>query len=578
MHKSMLASSLLAFCASVAAQGPSAYLVDSNLDQLFSVDLTTGAATFIASTLNNGLDTPADLTWRTTTNELWTIDLGGGEVGTIDVLTGGFTPLFQTNLSGWQGMAWDEGTQLFYLANQSGQLYTLDPVTGTTSLLGGGGTGLLTALETDANGSLFGVNFSTGVVSLIDKTTGALTPVFTTLTNLQGLGIDLNGTWYGTSTSSQSLYTIDPQSGTATLVGAHGAGVQFAKGFDVVTTGSNFATKVRFGQGCNNLFASFYESGPFDLSNTALQFINTGTGYLVLPTASTWYTPTSTPATFGDDVVVSFPLGWTLPYPGGVTNTLAVSSNGFVNGGNNTASGCCAFNIGQFLGSTTAGTGPCWAALWHDLNPSAGGTVHLDSDPVTQTAYVTFTNVPQYGTSNLNTFQYAFSVTGIVELRWQTCAVTTAGVGYSPANNNLDPGSMDISAATTILTSATDTLPVSLDASARPVLGTTIQMNVGNIPPGAPIAGLIYGLTKFSPGLPLAGIGMPGCFQYGSQEVTVLLIAPGSTASAPFGVPNNPAFAGVHVVVQAAVFDPAGGHNTLGALSSNGVELGFDIN
>jgi hypothetical protein len=39
------------------------YLVDSNLDQLFTVDLATGAATLVASTLNNTLATPADLTF-----------------------------------------------------------------------------------------------------------------------------------------------------------------------------------------------------------------------------------------------------------------------------------------------------------------------------------------------------------------------------------------------------------------------------------------------------------------------------------------------------------------------------------
>jgi hypothetical protein len=65
-----LAGSLLAFPLALSAQASSAYLIDSNLDQLFSVDLTTGAATLIASTLNNGLGTPADLAWRAATQEL----------------------------------------------------------------------------------------------------------------------------------------------------------------------------------------------------------------------------------------------------------------------------------------------------------------------------------------------------------------------------------------------------------------------------------------------------------------------------------------------------------------------------
>ena len=69
------------------ATAQAAYLVDASLDQLFSVDTSTGAATFIASTANNGLGTPADLSYRSATGELWTIDLSGGELGTIDTTT-----------------------------------------------------------------------------------------------------------------------------------------------------------------------------------------------------------------------------------------------------------------------------------------------------------------------------------------------------------------------------------------------------------------------------------------------------------------------------------------------------------
>ena len=162
MQSLPFASAILLATASLTAQATTAYLVDSNLDQLFTVDLSTGAATFIAGTLNNGLDTPADLSWRAATNELWTIDLSGGEVGTIDVTNGTFTAVYQTNLSGWQGMAWDETSQLFFLANQNGSNYMLDPATGVTTLLGAAGFGLITALDTDASGNLFGTGVLKG--------------------------------------------------------------------------------------------------------------------------------------------------------------------------------------------------------------------------------------------------------------------------------------------------------------------------------------------------------------------------------------------------------------------------------
>ncbi len=561
--------------ASLSAQTPTAYLVDSNLDQLFSVDVTTGAATFIAGTLNNGLDTPADLSWRAATNELWTIDLGGGEVGTIDVTTGTFTPVYQTGLSGWQGMAWDETTQMFYMANQNGSNYVLDPTTGLTTLLGAAGFGLITALDTDASGNLFGTDFSTGSLVSVDKVTGVATLLATSLTNFQGLGIDqATGTWYATSTSTQSLYSVDSTTGTATLVGAHGAGVQFAKGFDLVDGGAgNYARKTRYGTGCNNEYASFYENHTaFDLSNTslALQFI--GTGYVALPGTTALYVPTTAPVTMGDDVVIQFPLGWTLPYPGGTTTDLWVSSNGFVNATTNTANGCCAFNLTQFLDNN-----PCWAAKWRDLNPNAGGSVYFDTDPITGTAYVTFDSVPDYGsTTNLNTFQYAFNATGQVELRFGNVAPTAGGTGWSPGGVNLDPGSMDISAAAVIITGANDVTPIRHDGTARPVIGTSISLDTTNLPAATLVGATLFGLTELNPGLDLSSIGMPGCYQFVSIDASQVWVPVSNVGSTPFNVPNVPAFAGVEIKTQGVALVP--GVNALGALSSNGLKLVLDVN
>ncbi|MCA8977123.1 MAG: hypothetical protein KDC98_20540 [Planctomycetes bacterium] len=569
----MLPGCLLAATASLTAQATTGYLVDSNLDQLFTVDLATGAATLIGSTANNGLATPADLSWRQSTQELWTIDLAGGAVGTIDTTNATFTAVYQTGLSGWQGMAWDEVTQLFYLANQNNSNYSLDPVTGVTTLLGTGGA-LITALDTDVSGNLFGIEFSTGNLVSVDKTTGAATVLATSIGGFQGLGIDAStGTWYGSNTNDDSLHTIDTTTGANTLVGAHGAGVQFGKGFDLIELGANFATKVPFGDGCYNNFASFYESGPFDLSNTSLTFTNAGTYYVVLPVGSGWHTPVATPTPMADDSVLTFALGWSFPYPGGATTDLFVSSNGFITATTNANSGCCLFNPTMFLS-----TGPCYAALWDDLNPGAGGTVTFDTDPVAGTAVVTFDQVPEYGTSNLNTFQYYFDSTGTVELRYQTCAVSVAGVGWSPGQGNLNPGSIDISAQSVIVTSATDTVALALNGSARPVIGTTLNLNITNVPAGAPLAAMIYSLTKHDPGLPLVGLGMPDCFQYCSLDSVKLIIAPGTTATDPFSVPAVNALAGVHVIVQGAVYNPAGNHNSLGAISSNGLDLGLDVN
>ena len=243
----------LALVGAVSAQ--QAYLVDTTLDQLFTVDLATGAATFLSSVANNGLSTAADLSYRAATGELWTVDLSGGELGTIDPASGTFTAVYQTNLSGWQGLAWDETTQLFYLANQDNNNYSFDPITGVLTTLGPAGASLITCLDTDANGNLFGIAFSAATVVAIDKVTGAATALSTTIGGFQGLGIDqVTGTWYGSNTNDDSLHLVDPGTGTNTLIGGHGAGVTFAKGFDLIDGSAGTpAANTTFGTACGGL-------------------------------------------------------------------------------------------------------------------------------------------------------------------------------------------------------------------------------------------------------------------------------------------------------------------------------------
>ncbi len=220
----------------LVAQRPNAILVDTTLDQLFSVDLNTGAATFLVAISNpTVLATAADLAWRPDTQELWTIDLSGGEIGTIDLTTGTFTQVALSGQNGWQGMAWDPTTQKFYLANQNYSTYVFDPVTGVTSLLGPTGQGLGTALTVDSAGTLYGIGFSSGVLHTIDKVTGATVNVSTTTpTNMQGMAFAPDGTLYAVNTTTDALYRIDPASGNTTLIGTHNVGNTFAKGFCIL--------------------------------------------------------------------------------------------------------------------------------------------------------------------------------------------------------------------------------------------------------------------------------------------------------------------------------------------------------
>ncbi|HZN41320.1 MAG TPA: hypothetical protein VFD82_21110 [Planctomycetota bacterium] len=228
----------LLFSSSLCAQN--AYCVDTNIDILYSLNLNTGAVTAIGSTLSGGImATPADLCWRDDTNEIWTIDLSGGEAGTIDPATGLFTTVWNTGVSGWQAMAWDHTTKQFYCHNQSDQLHRLDPATGILTLVGtlASTTPLVTAIEIDSTGRLWAFDFA-GSLFEIDKNTGlALPPTISTspINNIQGVAIDAQGRWFGISTATDSLYSIDPTTGVHTLIGPN-TGTNFVKG--MVITGS----------------------------------------------------------------------------------------------------------------------------------------------------------------------------------------------------------------------------------------------------------------------------------------------------------------------------------------------------
>ncbi len=336
---------------------------------------------------------------------------------------------------------------------------------------------------------------------------------------------------------------------------------------------AGYARANSVGSGCGDEFSSFFENlAAFDLSNTSLLLNFLGTGYLGLPGTAPIAPQSSTPVSIGDDVVLQFPLGWTLPYTGGTTTSLAVSSNGFVHLGANTNAGCCAFNAALFFN----GGSPCIAAKWRDLNPAAGGTVQFDTDPVNGIAYVTFTGVPDFGTTNTNDFQYVFYQSGSMELRWGNVAATAGAVGFSPGNNALTPPQTDLSTASLILIGNNDRLALAHSASARPVIGTNITLQTNHVPPAGLLGATVFGLTQLPSPVDLSPIGMPGCSQYGTADASQVWIPVGGAGSTPFALPSSPAFAGISVITQAVALVP--GINATGALTSNAMLLVLDVN
>ncbi len=397
--------------------------------------------------------------------------------------------------------------------------------------------------------------------------------------------IHLDGTgWTGTATAADHLATIGGAVArcsrvytTASLASPTGV-VQHEFGAVCEFTwavAAGHAWAAAFGTGCiEDARSSFYErfaNGSFDLSNTGLSFVPTGTGYAVVPNASPqWFTPTSPPLPLTDDSVSPLlALGFTLVHPAGATTALRASSNGFVWSASNFDHGCCAGDPAALLARAAR-----WCPLWCDLDPELGGAVHFDTDPANGAAYVTFLDVREGKTAALNrsTFQVALFSSGNVEFRFRACAVTASPVltGWSPGGGQLDPGAVDLSAIPFLVTDP-DLRPLQHRASARPRLGATIQLRTTVVPPGIVIGATLAGLVALDPGVDLTPLGMPGCRRHQSADAALLWLPAQGTGSSPFTIPVDTSLAGTVLTTQSAALVP--GINALGAIVSNGLRL-----
>jgi hypothetical protein len=310
------------------------------------------------------------------------------------------------------------------------------------------------------------------------------------------------------------------------------------------------------GLGCATAFASAYEATTLDVFATTntmvgLDFISTGSGYVVTPSAGVIASigsldPLAVPvAGVGDDAVV--PVG---------TLGLEFGSNGWLAMG--------AGNSNQWIPTPAivlnqaATQFSCWA----DLQPNTGGTITYEE--LGSQAVLTYDAVLSWGTTDVNTFQFAIdTASGNVSLYFGAMASATAHpmiLGYSPAGPNADPGSVGIEAELiakgAIVLEAGDTIPLQLEAMNRPVQGATAvnwDVTTSNIDAGAAIHIGILGLSN--PALPLSGIGLPSaCTQYASDDVLLppaIVTGMSSFTWTALVLPAlSPSFAGFEFYVQ----------------------------
>ena len=342
-------------------------------------------------------------------------------------------------------------------------------------------------------------------------------------------------------------------------------------------SGAIFAQASNYGAGCGGAPAcpkGFYEDS-FDLANSGLTITNSGGNYAVGPLTGTWIAPAGVTVTLGDDEGSLLALPFAFPHLGGSTSQLWICSNGFIDAAGSNES----YNPSgaTLLGNTVAR----WAPLWRDLDPSSGGTITFDATAAR--AVVTFAAVPNYYGGGPVTFQVQFWAGGTVHYLYQgVAAQSPTTVGYGPGSSSASGAAIDISAVIAagslgMCNPAQSAIPsLSLTAVNRPVLGSTLNLQIGNALPGTQVGAWVLSFTKLLPGIDLTGSGMPGCFQYLTLDVEILFpMGPGSV-TLPWGLPPTPSLAGALVFTQSATYVP--GINPFNVVTSNAVELLLGLN
>jgi hypothetical protein len=340
----------------------------------------------------------------------------------------------------------------------------------------------------------------------------------------------------------------------------------------LLPTGPGIARIGNYGTGCYDTAASFYElflgSTDFDLSNSGISMVYTGTGYDVVPALTSFVAPSPAAVNLGltDDSVTTRTLSGSMPFVGGSTSSIEICSNGWISpAGSNGAPKNP--DIVQFLNGQ-----PSWRT-WHDYAPTPTNNVMYEE--VAGVAIATWNAVPDFfGTVGSNsTFQFQLDIaTGNVHLIWRTMSASGTGylVGWTPGGGPRDPGNRDLSTSLPFSTGQ-DRAPLTLNAMSRPITNTSCNLMTARIPAGSPFGAVLLGFTQYPNGIPLAPIGAPDCFRYTDGTSNMLFIAPGATDVRPVGIPNDPGFIGMVIATQSAVYSP--GVNVLNVLASNGTLL-----
>jgi hypothetical protein len=169
----------------------------------------------------------------------------------------------------------------------------------------------------------------------------------------------------------------------------------------------------------------------FDTDLQTHRYVPGGGGYTISSIAFSYDAVQGSPIAPGDDGAVLVALPFSFSYGGSSWNSMYVGGNGVVAfGANPNPNGF--YDSSDFYSPT-----PKIAALYLDLNPTAGGAVNVKSEATKYT--VTWNAVPEYGTAKQNTVQLVLYSNGTFTITYSFVASTTQNTGL-PIIIGIHPG------------------------------------------------------------------------------------------------------------------------------------------
>jgi hypothetical protein len=177
---------------------------------------------------------------------------------------------------------------------------------------------------------------------------------------------------------------------------------------------------------------AFTGTNAFDTNLRTYQYAPAGGGVVNITNPAFSYDAALGTAIFpGDDGAVLTSLAFSFPFAGSSWTQVYIGGNGILGFGDNpNPSGF--YDPADFFSSK-----PKIAGYYLDLNPAAGGTVRSKSEATKHT--ITWSAVPEYGTSNFNTVQIVLYPSGNYTITYNGIASTLAN-GGSPIRIGFHPG------------------------------------------------------------------------------------------------------------------------------------------